>query len=722
MAMDKAIELAKQGFYVFPIKENSKEPAITAWQHKATRDEEQIKRWWFDPVLQIQRTYNIGISTAKFGKEESLVVVDVDNKDSKSGSDTLFELELDGKELPKTLSQKTPTGGYHYIYKSKEPVKQGADVLGSGLDIRSRGGYIVAAGSQIDGKFYELFGDIIKDAPKWVIEECGKAPEILDRTNKKDVEVNQDYALERAYEYLDNLPPASQGARNAEGYKAASKLKDFGLYEDKTLELMEDSWKCDPPLGHQELKDLVKHVYKYAQTGIGSDSPESVFNPVEYDSKNYLEKMNENFCIIFRDGNQMIIHETQDDKGRPKRNFYSETAFKRLWSPYKIQIGKRNRTYAEVWLDWKDRRQYYGVCFSPKKEVKHNYYNLWQGFTVEPLPYAKADPDQRRGFDLWKEHVFKNICNENEEHFNWVVGYFAHLIQRPYEKPLTTLVFKGKKGVGKNAMVDRIGKFLGSSHYLVAHDSRYLTSNFNGHLDSCLMLVLDEAFWSGDKAADGKIKGITTSPEILIERKGKEPYLVDNLVRLVVIGNEDWLVPASHDERRYAVFQIGNSRAKDRRFFTEMRVLLDEKGGGRVLLDYLGNFDLNSVDINEAPNTEALLEQKTQSLHVFYKFWKQCLDEGQIVNCDLIEGWPAEISPRLLREAFFKFIEDLKYRHRVPDERALGKLLKDVCPEADKIRVMREGKRFYTYSLCDLKTARKSWEKWMGQEIKWEFD
>ena len=100
-----------------------------------------------------------------------------------------------------------------------------------------------------------------------------------------------------------------------------------------------------------------------------------------------------------------------------------------------------------------------------------------------------------------------------------------------------------RKGVGKNALVDRIGGLLSHDNYLVTHDGRYLMSSFNGHMESCLCMVFDEAFWSGDKSAEGKLKGLITSPEVLIERKGKEAYKADNLVGTIIIGNESWLVP-----------------------------------------------------------------------------------------------------------------------------------------------------------------------------------
>lgn len=147
--LQAALELAEQGFHVFPIEPNTKVPAIDSWQHKACRDPAQIKRWWTDPVMDIELDRNIGIYTGRYGDDQALLVVDVDIKDDRNGYESMKQYDM----APSLVSL-TPSGGQHIIYVVDEPVKQGANVLGPGLDIRSYGGYIVAPGSEINGKFY----------------------------------------------------------------------------------------------------------------------------------------------------------------------------------------------------------------------------------------------------------------------------------------------------------------------------------------------------------------------------------------------------------------------------------------------------------------------------------------------------------------------------------------------------------------------------------------
>src|SRR3990167_1883365 len=149
--LDHALTLAAAGFYVFPIVAGKKAPpAVQNWQDFALRDPAVIKSWW-----QNNPHDNIGIFTGKFAtnvsdttwREDALLVVDVDVKGDKHGDTELLRLELDGWDLPDTCTHFTPTGGRHLLYRVRAPVRQGTNVLGNGLDIRSKGGYIVAPGS-----------------------------------------------------------------------------------------------------------------------------------------------------------------------------------------------------------------------------------------------------------------------------------------------------------------------------------------------------------------------------------------------------------------------------------------------------------------------------------------------------------------------------------------------------------------------------------------------
>jgi len=422
--------------------------------------------------------------------------------------------------------------------------------------------------------------------------------------------------------------------------------------------------------------------------------------------------MNAKYAYVIAGGGAHILHETTNQEGKFDLQHLAVGAFHGFHANQLIQTdGKRAEPISEMWLRWSKRRTYEGLVFEPSGCDDPRFYNMWRGFSCEP-----AETGDHWAVDLWKEHALQNVCDGNKQHCHWLISWFAHIIQHPEEKPLVALVLRGAKGTGKNALVERVGELLGSQFFMTAN-RRYLTSNFTGHLEKCLMFGLDEAFWSGDKQAEGIVKDLVTGSRHVIEHKGKEPYTVRNLTRVVIIGNENWVVPATHDERRWAVFNVGAGRCQDRDFFRRMREGL-EQGGNRHLLRFLMDYPL--ADINAAPATKGLQQQKLESLEPFDQWWFECLSSGGIVGSDFTTSWPAEIPINKLQSAYQKHLRDRNIRTRAMTGNAQGAALKKMMPSIGRTRFRVEKVLTYHYVIPELDVARQAWDTYIGSPTEWE--
>ena len=170
---------------------------------------------------------------------------------------------------------------------------------------------------------------------------------------------------------------------------------------------------------------------------------------------------------------------------------------------------------------------------------------------------------------------------------------------------------------------------------------------------ACLLLQADEALWAGDKAAEGRLKGLITSRIQMIEAKGVDPVRMENRVHVIMTSNEDWVVPASGDERRFCVLDVGSHCERNNEYFAEIDDEL-ERGGHARLLHELLSFDLKEFNIWDVPQTKALLDQKIASLSPIDEFWHSKLHDGALIHGD--ESWrtvirrfahgpPARVSP-----------------------------------------------------------------------------
>ena len=713
--------LAQSGFSVFPCAVNSKLPAVKDFPNRATTDPAQVETWWNG------KPSNIGISTSHFAAGEALVVVDVDVKSKKRGDLSLLQLEMDGFELPETLEVQTPSGGKHLYYRVPKALRQGVDTLGSGIDTRSLGGYVLGPGSVIDGKTYEITHQArIAPAPDWLISRLGAARTSDPSQTKALTNIEPERAAQRARAWLTTYAPIATEGRggDAETYKVALHLKDLGCDADQALELM-GPWneRCSPPWSQDELQTKVNNAFRYGKDPQGVAAPEAIFPPVEEAEEDATEgkihpfqKLNKSFAFVFAGGTGNILWETTDRKGDYAFHLMNKQSFLDMHAANKLQIGDKSKAVAQMWMEWKGRRNFDGLVFEPGIEVNPRWFNLWRGFAVAPA----GAPDHPM-VERWKEHLFENICNRDKAQADWLTGWFAHLIQRPYEKPLVAVVFRGGKGVGKNALVERVSKLLGG-HAMTTSRRRYLVGNFTSHLQRCLMFVLDEAFWSGDKEAEGVVKDLVTGEEHLIELKGKESFTVRNLTRVVVIGNEEWLVPASADERRWAVFEVGEGRKQDRQYFEEMRLGLDEQGGGAHLLRYLMDYKITQ-DVNLAPNTIGLTSQKISSLEPVPQWWYDTLAAGTIAGGDWGGEWPDTIPTNRLRDALRRWVGNRNIKGRLPNDVNFGKILHQMAPSFEKRKLggnkVADGDTSYAYFKAPLEDLRKEFDKFIGGGVPW---
>ena len=166
-------------------------------------------------------------------------------------------------------------------------------------------------------------------------------------------------------------------------------------------------------------------------------------------------------------------------------------------------------------------------------------------------------------------------------------------------------------------------------HGIPISDPALLIGDFSGHLQYCVFLFLDEAFWPGDRKLEGKLKSLITEPTCMIHPKFVTPFLVPNLLHMMWATNSDWAVPASHDARRYAVFKVSNERVGDFGYFDELNAELDNGGVEAMLWDLL-RMDLGSWKPKFIYQTQALLQQKQRSLHGLDAWVEAILQEGVV--------------------------------------------------------------------------------------------
>ncbi len=439
-----------------------------------------------------------------------------------------------------------------------------------------------------------------------------------------------------------------------------------------------------------------------------------------------LECLNREYALVIL-GSKAVVYAEQPHAPleEQKRVIAVETLnywFANRFTEVRGSDGKiKTVTWAKAWLSSRERRSYRGVEFFPDPDNAAgtpDYLNLWSGFAVKPAP--KSNP---RAYKTFRDHMLTNVCRGDEAIFKWLFAFFAQMVQRPRERAGVAVVMRGKMGSGKTKVGEVFGSLL-PRHYFLVDDPRYVTGQFNAHMATCLLLQADEAVWAGDKAAEGRLKGLVTSPIQQIEAKGVDPIRLRNYVRLIMTSNEDWVVPAGKDERRFCVLDIDPRCAQQHEYFAEMDEELNN-GGREALLRDLLDFDLSSVNLRQIPRTEALLEQKIRSLDSVDAWWFERLMTGATTRHGW--GWRKEMPSETLFEDYVASADKIGVK-RKQEQTVFGMKLAKLVPGLGKRRISAEvrdqdgatvQRRVWCYVLPSLDECREEFERQMCQEINW---
>lgn len=238
----------------------AKHPRVPGGFKSATRDLDQIARWWTE-----WPDANVGLATGTLSGFDAL---DIDV--AKLGEQTLAELEAAHGALPVTVVSNTGGGGRHALFVHAEGLGISRERVGAGLDVRADGGYIVAPPSiHASGRSYAWDaltrpGEVeIAPWPAWLLD-LARSPVAVAHAPAPQAAagyVALGDRVKRASAYLARMPAGVSG-ENGHGatWKAAcALLHGFELPAGVVLELLvaEFNTRCTPPWSTRELEHKV---------------------------------------------------------------------------------------------------------------------------------------------------------------------------------------------------------------------------------------------------------------------------------------------------------------------------------------------------------------------------------------------------------------------------------------------------------------------------------
>jgi len=433
--------------------------------------------------------------------------------------------------LPATVTVQTGGGGRHlyFSYPSFEVRKDTAGkLLGSGLDVMSDGGFVVAPPSRhASGKRYRWQeGRTFDD-----LDPAALPDPWLSRLRGKD---------ESAQRPVDAHPPngkVTEGTRNSVLTSAAGRFRNAGMDESQICAALValNSQKCAPPLDLGEVAKISTSVARYAVKpfSANADLAEQVMRQV----------LDQHFAggkhLLFGSDGQFWTYDGR--KWHPVADAWLRGRVFETLETVPDRTGKATSTVigqVQSLLEAKLAVVDDPLRFlrTPLPVINCANGELWIGDDggVELRPHIHAsylrhcldvayDPAAKcPKYDSALRAIFSKASDPKSmvRHWNELTGY---IISSRRNIPLI-VVLQGGGGNGKTRLMQTVSRLLGRDQVCAIRIETLGTNRFIAASLLGKSLLLDDDVRAGIKLPDGELKKVSEEKEITGERKFGDPF------------------------------------------------------------------------------------------------------------------------------------------------------------------------------------------------------
>jgi len=291
----------------------------------------------------------------------------------------------------------------------------------------------------------------------------------------------------------------------------------------------------------------------------------------------------------------------------------------------KAMMESYKHLYYEMWIESKSSIEYKvfidrWIKANPKmitydkmdyypnsNDCPKNCYNLWKKFDVELITEYKYLNDD---LDFLLNHILI-LCGNNQEVFNFVIKYLAHLFYKPEEKIGKMILFASKEGTGKSMFYSLLKSMIGTRFYSIGDVKKNLIGNFNSSLLNSYVINLEEVDYFSSKDGADILKNLITETDLEVNVKGKDPKIIKSVHRF--IGNTNHVVmplKISVNDRRYCIIRSSDEKKNDSDYFIKLKKIISDKDLQATFYEYLSTIDITDFISCKIPETEYLDELK----------------------------------------------------------------------------------------------------------------
>ncbi|KAA6363246.1 MAG: hypothetical protein EZS28_041227, partial [Streblomastix strix] len=195
------------------------------------------------------------------------------------------------------------------------------------------------------------------------------------------------------------------------------------------------------------------------------------------------------------------------------------------------QDGKKNITVVDAFEEFQSLFYKIGIKFISKNPLIFNVFQGYKYKQVDEIDQSKIE----QFLGLVKDTIAANDDRINEYLLNW----FAYIVQNTGKKTETAVILQGLQGIGKNVYTNVLCEILAGYSAKNITDIDEFVGNFNSVIENKMLAVPNELKNCGEQRTSNMdaMKSIITEGSFRINEKYVPRHEAENVVNLIIVTN-----------------------------------------------------------------------------------------------------------------------------------------------------------------------------------------
>ncbi|NOT39220.1 MAG: hypothetical protein HOP13_01875 [Alphaproteobacteria bacterium] len=266
-------------------------------------------------------------------------------------------------------------------------------------------------------------------------------------------------------------------------------------------------------------------------------------------------------------------------------------------------------------------------------------FNIYEPSSIKPM---EGNPKP------WLEFIEQLFPIESDR--REVMRWCATLIAQPKTRMLYSLLLVSEQqGVGKSCLARILARLVGMHNTGWPSENDITQSAFNPWLAHKRLVVVNEVYAGENHHAYNKLKSYITDPEVTVNKKFQQPYVIENHAHFILCSNNKTRALKIDDADRRLLVPTVTEQPMPGAYWNELHKWLDE-GGLSIIAGWAKKFGDYVQAADRAPMTGAKQDMlragwspgKTMVFDLAEKI-KAAFDDGKMiaVGRDIVHAWLA---------------------------------------------------------------------------------